>query len=65
MDSRTDQQLLREYAGRRSEAAFSEVVRRYLDFVHSAALRLVRHTQMAASGEEAAVRWLVNNYARR
>ncbi|MCC6234681.1 MAG: sigma-70 family RNA polymerase sigma factor, partial [Verrucomicrobiales bacterium] len=33
--------LLREYAHAGSEAAFEEVVRRYLDFVHSVALRRV------------------------
>jgi RNA polymerase sigma factor (sigma-70 family) len=47
MDSRTDQELLREYAGGGSEAAFSELVRRYVDFVYSAALRLVGNSQLA------------------
>jgi hypothetical protein len=32
----TDQQLLRDYAERRSEPAFAELVRRHVDFVHSA-----------------------------
>src|SRR5437899_6300298 len=47
MDSRTDQELLREYAAERSEAAFSEIVRRYVDFVYSAALRLTGDSHLA------------------
>ena len=43
----TDQQLLRDYAERASEAAFTEVVRRHLDLVYSAALRMVRDAQLA------------------
>jgi RNA polymerase sigma factor (sigma-70 family) len=38
----TDQQLLRDYATQQSEAAFSELVRRHVDLVHSAARRMVR-----------------------
>ncbi len=47
MDGLTDQQLLREYAGKKSEAAFSELVRRHVDLVYSAALRLVSDTHAA------------------
>jgi RNA polymerase sigma factor (sigma-70 family) len=43
----TDQQLLRDYAERASEAAFTEIVRRHLDLVYSAALRMVRDAQLA------------------
>jgi len=43
----TDQQLLRDYTRRRSEAAFTELVRRHVDFVYSAALRMVRDTHLA------------------
>jgi RNA polymerase sigma factor (sigma-70 family) len=43
----TDQQLLREYAERRSEAAFAELVRRHVDLVYSAALRMVRDSHLA------------------
>ena len=43
----TDQQLLRDYTNRRSEAAFAELVRRHVDFVYSAALRMVRDAQHA------------------
>src|SRR5256885_4067291 len=47
MNSQTDQQLLGDYAGRRSEAAFAELVRRQVDFVYSAALRMVRDAHLA------------------
>jgi RNA polymerase sigma factor (sigma-70 family) len=47
MNSPTDQELLREYAGRRSEAAFAELVRRHVDFVYSAALRMVADAHLA------------------
>ncbi len=47
MNRLTDQQLLREYAGPRWEAAFAELVRRHVDFVHSAALRMVRDAHLA------------------
>lgn len=47
MKGQTDQQLLRDYAGRRSEAAFAELVRRHIDFVYSAALRMVRDGHLA------------------
>jgi RNA polymerase sigma factor (sigma-70 family) len=41
VNSLTDQQLLRDYAERQSEAAFTELVRRHIDLVYSAALRMV------------------------
>jgi RNA polymerase sigma factor (sigma-70 family) len=47
MNSLTDQQLLREYAVRRAEAAFGELVRRHVDLVYSAALRMVRDAHLA------------------
>lgn len=37
--NREDVELLQEYAASRSEAAFAELVRRYIDLVYSAALR--------------------------
>jgi RNA polymerase sigma factor (sigma-70 family) len=43
----TDPQLLRDYTERRSEAAFAELVRRHVDFVHSAALRMVCDAHLA------------------
>src|SRR5437899_5021282 len=47
MNNLTDQQLLRDYTERRSEAAFAELVRRHVDFVYSAALRMVRDAHLA------------------
>jgi RNA polymerase sigma factor (sigma-70 family) len=43
----TDLQLLRTYAESRSEAAFAELVRRHVDFVYSAALRMVCDSHLA------------------
>ena len=45
--SETDLQLLIRYSSRRAEDAFTEVVRRYADLVHSAALRQVRSPELA------------------
>ena len=47
MNRLTDQQLLRDYAERRSEAAFAELVRRHVDLVYSAALRMVCDPHLA------------------
>ena len=47
MNSLTDPQLLRDYTEHRSEAAFAELVRRHVDFVHSAALRMVCDAHLA------------------
>jgi len=47
MDNLTDQQLLREYGENRSETAFAELVRRHVDLVYSAALRMVCDTHLA------------------
>jgi RNA polymerase sigma factor (sigma-70 family) len=41
MNQWTDSQLLLEYAERRSEAAFAELVRRHVDLVYSAAFRMM------------------------
>jgi RNA polymerase sigma factor (sigma-70 family) len=43
----SDQKLLADYAARRSEAAFTELVRRHVDLVYSAALRMVRDAHLA------------------
>jgi len=45
--SETDLQLLARYARQHAEDAFSEVVRRHVDLVHSAALRQVRSPALA------------------
>ncbi len=47
MNEPTDSQLLREYAEKRSEPAFAALVRRHVDFVYSAALRMVRDPHLA------------------
>ena len=47
MNSPTDQQLLCDYTGHRSEAAFAELVRRHIDLVYSAALRMVCDAHLA------------------
>ncbi len=45
--SETDLQLLTRYDSQRDEDAFAEIVRRYVDLVHSAALRQVRSPELA------------------
>src|SRR5262249_23923038 len=45
--SDTDLELLRRYSRGHAEDAFSEIVRRHLGLVYSAALRQVRSTQLA------------------
>jgi RNA polymerase sigma factor (sigma-70 family) len=47
MNGRTDQELLRDYSTSRSEPAFAELARRHVDFVYSAALRMLRDTHLA------------------
>src|SRR5437879_4308242 len=47
MQNKSDVELLREYAASGSEAAFGEIVRRYSDFVYSAALRQTGNSEGA------------------
>ena len=47
MNEPTDSQLLKAYAEQRSEADFSELVRRHVDHVYSAALRMVCDSHLA------------------
>ncbi|MEI9961555.1 MAG: sigma factor [Limisphaerales bacterium] len=47
MNNLTDQQLLRDYIKRRSDVAFAELVRRHIDFIYSAALRMVCDAHLA------------------
>src|SRR6185503_9621717 len=47
MQSKSDTELLRDYAVSGSEAAFRELMRRYADFVYSAALRQVENPEAA------------------
>ena len=61
MDSLSDQQLLRDYAERRSEAAFAQLVRRHVDLVYSAALRMVRDAHLAEDVAQGAFLALAQN----
>ncbi len=61
MNSLTDRQLLRNYAGSRSETAFAELVRRHVDFVYSAALRMVRDRHLAEDVTQGAFVALAQN----
>src|SRR3954468_3501166 len=47
MSGLTDHELLRNYSAEGSEAAFAELVRRHVDFVYSAALRMTRDSHLA------------------
>jgi RNA polymerase sigma factor (sigma-70 family) len=47
MQNWNDAELLRDYAAKKSEAAFGEIVRRYADFVYSAALRQTGNGEQA------------------
>ena len=47
MQTQSDDDLLREYTVTGSESAFGEIVRRYADFVYSAALRQVGDAEQA------------------
>ncbi len=47
MNDQTDAQLLRAYAEHRSDPAFAELVRRHVDIVHSAAVRMVCDPHLA------------------
>ena len=64
MNDLTDQQLLRDYAERRSETAFAELVRRHIDLVHSAAFRMTGETQSAKDVTQAVFAALAQNAAR-
>ena len=61
MNHLSDSQLLCGYLERRSEEAFVELVRRYVDFVYSAALRMVRDTHLAEDVTQAAFVALAQN----
>ena len=61
MNDRTDSQLLRAYAEDHSEAAFAELVRRHVDFVHSAARRMVCDAHLAEDVTQAVFVALAKN----
>src|SRR5271170_2366044 len=54
MTQLTDNQLLAEYTTRDSEEAFGLLMRRYIDVIYAAALRQVRHADMAEDVTQAA-----------
>ena len=64
MNRPTDQQLLCEYAARRSDAAFAELVRRHVDLVYSAALRMVCDAHLAEDVTQGAFVALAQNARR-
>jgi RNA polymerase sigma factor (sigma-70 family) len=61
MDSLSDQQLLRDYAERRSESAFAELVHRHVDLIYSAALRMVCDAHLAEDVTQGAFVALAQN----
>jgi RNA polymerase sigma factor (sigma-70 family) len=61
MNGLSDQQLLRDYTGGRSEAAFAELVRRHVDLVYSAAVRMVRDAHLAQDVTQSAFVALAQN----
>src|SRR3989449_11706269 len=60
----TDLELLKRYARDHEEDAFSEIVRRHLDLVYSAALRQVRSPQLAEEVAQSAFTDLARNAQR-
>lgn len=61
MNGLTDQQLLSQYAAHRSESAFSELVRRHIDLIHSVAVRRVRDGHLAQDVTQAVFLALAQN----
>ncbi len=61
MNDQTDQQLLRDYAERQSEASFTELVRRHVDLVYSAAIRMVGDPHLAGDVTQAVFVALAQN----
>lgn len=53
MNEPSDTQLLHDYAEHRSEAAFATLVRRHIDLVHSAAVRMVNDVHLAQDVSQA------------
>ena len=61
MNELTDQQLLRDYAEHHSETAFTTLVRRHIDLVHSAAFRLTVEAHSAQDVTQAVFVALAQN----
>lgn len=64
MNDSTDQKLLREYAECRSETAFTELVRRHLDLVYSAAFRMTGQASAAQDVSQAVFLTLAQHASR-
>jgi RNA polymerase sigma factor (sigma-70 family) len=64
MNGLTDEELLRDYAENRSEAAFTQLARRHVDLVYSAALRMVHDEALAEDVTQGAFLALVQNVRR-
>ena len=60
----TDQQLVCEFVQSRSDAAFGELVRRHIDLVYSAALRLVNNAHLAEDVTQSVFLALAQNAAK-
>ncbi len=64
MNKLNDQELLRDYAEHRSETAFTELVRRHIDLVYSAAFRMTGEAHSAQDVTQAVFVALGQNAAR-
>ncbi len=63
MNDQTDAQLLRAYVEHRSDPAFAELVRRHVDIVYSAALRMVCDSHLAQDVTQGVFLALASNAA--
>jgi RNA polymerase sigma factor (sigma-70 family) len=63
VNDQTDAQLLRAYAEHRSDPAFAELVRRHVDIVHSAAVRMVCDSHLAQDVTQSVFLALASNAA--
>jgi RNA polymerase sigma factor (sigma-70 family) len=64
MNGLTDEELLSDYAEERSEVAFTQLVRRHVDLVYSAALRMVHDEPLAEDVTQGVFLALVQNVRR-
>src|SRR3954463_11192658 len=64
MNGQSDQELLRQYTSENSESAFAQLLQRYMDFVYSCALRMVRDSHLAKDVSQGVFLALAQNAAR-
>jgi RNA polymerase sigma factor (sigma-70 family) len=64
MSDPTDSELLRSFCEKRSEEAFAQLLRRHLDFVYSAACRILGNPSLAEDVAQAVFASLANNAAK-